>query len=125
MSDCSVAKEVYESADGVKKETAELKLLVEDIQRQNAQVLSSQSLSNDEMALKALVRDCVELSKKLEKILAKLTVRKNAQFRILESTRVSIEAMRNSKGITETKQRLLELQSHVQQRLANILQSYV
>jgi hypothetical protein len=98
---------------------------VEDIQRQNAQVLSSQSLSNDEMALKALVRDCVELSKKLEKILAKLTVRKNAQFRILESTRVSIEAMRNSKGITETKQRLLELQSHVQQRLANILQSYV
>ena len=32
----SVAKEVYESADGVKKETAELKLLVEDIQRQNA-----------------------------------------------------------------------------------------
>jgi hypothetical protein len=121
----SSAKEVYESADGAKKETAELKLLTEDIQRQNSQVLSSQSLSKDETALKALVQDCVELSKKLEKILAKLTIRKNAQFRILESTRVSIEAMRNSKSIAETKQRLLELQSHVQQRLANILQSYV
>jgi hypothetical protein len=98
---------------------------VEDIQRQNSQALSSQSHSKDETTLKALVQDCVELSKKLEKILAKLTIRKNAQFRILVRTRVSIEAMRNSKSIAETKHRFLELQSHVQQRLANILQSYV
>jgi len=121
----SGAKEVYESADGVKKETAELKLLVEDIQGQNAQIVNSQSLSNDEKALKILAQDCVELSKKLEKILVKLAVRNNAQIRILESTRVSIEIMRKSKVIAEVKRRLLELQSHVQQRLAIILQSYV
>jgi hypothetical protein len=121
----SATKEAYESADGVKKETAELKLLVEDIQGQNAQIVNSRSLSNDETALKALAQDCVELSKKLERILAKLTVRKDAHFRILESTRVSIEAMRKSKDIVELKRRLLELQSHVQQRLAIILQSYV
>jgi hypothetical protein len=119
----SAAREVYESPDGVKKEIAELKSLVEDVQCQKSKIQSSQWLSNDEKALKALVQDCVELSKRLEKILAKLTVRKDAQFRILESTRVSIEAMRHSRAIAEIKERLLELQSHVQQRVANILQS--
>jgi hypothetical protein len=119
---CSGAKEVYESPDGAKNETAELKLVVSDIQAHNAR-LNSTTLSNDEKALKALAARSLELAEKLEKILAKLTVREDARFRVVESARVSISAVRKSKDIASLKQRLLDLQSHLQQRLAVILQT--
>jgi hypothetical protein len=96
---CSGAKEVYESADGAKRETAELKLLVRDIQSQNDRLANSTSLTEDEKDLHALATKSLELAQKLEKILTKLTVRDGARFRALESTRVSIEAMRKNKDI--------------------------
>ena len=120
---CSGAKEIYQSTEGAKKETAELKLVVGDIQTQNARLAESKTLSNDEKDLKALVAKSLELSQKLEKILGKLTVRESARFRRVESTRASIAAMWNSKDISGLKQRLLDLQSHLQHRLAIILQA--
>jgi hypothetical protein len=122
---CSGAKEIYESAEGAKKETAELRLIVSDIQTQNARLIDSKTLSNDEKDLKGLVTKSLELAEQLERILRKLTVRENARFRMVESARISFGAMRNSKDIASLKTRLLDLQRHLQQRLALILQASV
>jgi hypothetical protein len=120
---CSSAREVYESANGAKKETAELKSIVNDIKTQNQRLATSTALSKDEKALQGLAAKSLELAQKLEKILKKLTVRENARFRVMESARISVGALWNSKEIAGLKQRLLDLQNYLLQRLAIILQA--
>jgi hypothetical protein len=120
---CSGAKEIYESADGTKKEIAELKLIVGDIQTHNAKLISSTRLTKDEKVLKALATKSLELAQQLEEIFTKLKVRDGARFRTVESARVSIWAMRKGKDITALKLRLIELQNHLQRHLGRILQA--
>jgi hypothetical protein len=97
---------------------------VGDIQTQNARLLAnSAALSDDEEYLMALVTSSLDLAQKVEKILRRLTVRESARFRMVESVRVSIGAMWNSRDIAGLKRRLLDLQRHVQQRLAIILEA--
>jgi uncharacterized NAD(P)/FAD-binding protein YdhS len=117
----SGTKEIFDSADGLKKETAELKELVDDIKGFNGQLINS-FLSKDEKSLRSLVKICEEVAGKLEKRLSKLMIRDDARFRIVESVRVSFESVSKSKDMKILKERLLEIQTHVQQRLAVILQ---
>jgi uncharacterized NAD(P)/FAD-binding protein YdhS len=117
----SGTKEIFDSADGLKKETAELKALVDDIKGFNGQLINS-FLSKDEKSLRSLVKTCEEVAEKLEKRLSKLMIRDDARFRIVESVRVSFESVSKSKDMKVLKQRLLEIQTHVQQRLVVILQ---
>lgn len=109
----------------MKRQTAELRDLAKDIQRQNEQILSSGLLSKDEKALKSLVEGSLDVAQKLDTRLAKLVVPNNTKFRRLQSAKVSIKAMIRQNDLEELKKRLLDLQNHVQQQLSIILQAYV
>ncbi|KAE9367299.1 hypothetical protein N431DRAFT_444453 [Stipitochalara longipes BDJ] len=119
----SGAKEVYCSAEGMNRQTAELRDLAKDIRRQNEQILSSYSLSKEEKAIKSLAERSLDIAKTLDTKLAKLVVPDNTKFRRLQSAKVSFKVMIQQKDLEELKKRLLDLQNHVQQRLSIILQA--
>jgi hypothetical protein len=121
----SGAKEVYDSVDGVLKSTDELGVLLEDVQSTTNGIKNSplaNALSPDERHLLSLARSCENIAAALRQKLKRLKARKDARFKIVESARVSFEAIFQQKDIKQLDERLGRVYSQLQSRLAAITQ---
>lgn len=105
-------------------EQGELELIIEDIKAANSQLASnSAGLSKNEKALRSLAKTCEDIAAELDSMLEKLHVPDNSKFKLMKSFQVSVGAARKGKDIQALKQRLFDIQSHVQQRVAAIAAS--
>ena len=115
--------EAYTSGS-IQSELGELSLLIEDIKASNSKLgANSTALSQDEKALRSLAKTCQDLAINLETKLGNLSVPKNSKFRLVKSAQVSVRAAWKSKDIQASKQRLPDIQNHVQQRITAIAAS--
>ncbi|KAL3459324.1 hypothetical protein BJX64DRAFT_205453 [Aspergillus heterothallicus] len=126
----AAGKEVYESKQGTTKAIREIELVVEDIQNQSAEFtqkgsspwqFSTTRANADELAIRKYARQCIDISTELIKLLRKLTVRDDAQFRALESGRVALRILRKSSEVQALKKRLEELDTKLRERLTRLL----
>ncbi|KAL2849870.1 hypothetical protein BJY01DRAFT_210429 [Aspergillus pseudoustus] len=125
----AAGKEAYDSKQGTTKAIRQIELVVEDIQNQSAEVLqsgspwrlTSQRANPDELAIQKYARQCIDISKELINLLRKLTVRDDAQFRVLESGRVALRTLRKQSEVLDLKTRLEDLDRKLRERLRKLL----
>lgn len=124
----STSMEASESARGMTKETVELDLIVQDIEYRSREVLkktSSIRLSDDESAIQKYATNCGQLARELQNVLDKLTIRKDARSRLIESGRVAVQSIRRRKEMLALKTRLHHLDDMLRSHLSNVLQEFV
>ena len=120
----SAGKEVYESAHGMTQEMKELDSIVGDIRSTSQDVLNntpSIKISEDELAIQRLAKECETLARELRSVLDKLTIREDARLRTLESGRVAIQGLLKRREVQNLKNRLQDLDRRLRNRLSKAL----
>lgn len=119
----------HESMDGTTREIQTLNILLDDIQNTNSRLQAMQSLtdglSSRQPGFRSLARECDQLVKELNHILAKLKIRKEATSRTIESGRVAIQSWWKRKDIAAMKSRLFEVESRLKDAVASLLSQYI
>lgn len=119
----------HESINGTTREIETLNILLEDIQTTNAQLQATQKLTDglysSEPRFLSLAKECDKLVKELNHILAKLTIRKEAPSRTIESGRVAIQSWWKRKDVVTMKERLFEVEGRLKDAVARVLSQYV
>lgn len=97
-------------------------MLVEDIKASNSAFRNNPTvLTEDEKELKKIEKSCEDLAVRLETKIRKLSVPEDSRLRLLKSAQVSARVVWKGKDIQLLKQRLLDIQSHLQQRIVAIV----
>lgn len=119
----------HESMDGTTREIETLNILLDDIQNTNAQLQATQTLtdglSSRQPGFRSLAKECDQLVKELNHILAKLKIRKEATSRTIESGRVAIQSWWKRKDIAAMKSRLFEVEGRLKDAVASLLSQYI
>ena len=117
------AKEVLQSAEGVRKEISQLRRATEDIKNQAlAATSTAQQQSKDEKAIRDLANQCIPLSDTLIKKLESLQIREDAWSRTLEAIRISAETLFKRKDIRELAEKLKSIDEDLRSRIVQVMQ---
>jgi hypothetical protein len=123
----SGARSVRESVYGTTAEVRELDVILEDVRSYNDRVLqlkaSGQKLSDHEMRILAMVRECEKVAEELNKALFDLKVR-HGRSKMLESGRVAVRVVWGQKNIDALRLRLEQLDQRIRLNVEHILQRY-
>ena len=117
-----------DSLHGTTTEIHELELIVEDVQRLNAEVLrqkSSRELSKDELHILDMVTECDRLANELRGVVNKLKMRDGVLSKTLESGRVAMRGLWKKREIEDLRRRLTDLDYRIRNSVRDALQGLV
>jgi vacuolar-type H+-ATPase subunit I/STV1 len=116
---------VRDSVHGTTSEIREFELIVEDVQRLNAEVSrqksSGQKLSDDEERILTMVNECDNVAIEIRKMIKSLKIRHDARSKTLESSRVVIQGLWKRADIDRLRNRLENLDHRIRTNVKNTL----
>lgn len=132
----SSCKEIYKSAHGIRQDYKELQNMVGNVQSLHKDVVvalgavQSQAggaplghiISGNEKAILALADQCEPISNELLEVINSLKIAKDAKFRAVKAVGKSFQYVWKSNDIQNLKQRILDLDSQLKDRVSILLQ---
>ncbi len=117
---------VRDSQHGTTSEICQLELIVEDVQRLNAEVFRQKSsghiLSKDELLILAMSNECERVATEIRKVTKNLKIRQEARSKTLESGRVVIQGLWKRGEIERLRGQLESLDQRIRNNVKNSLQ---